>query len=52
MKKTYLKPTINITQLQHKTQLLQASRTSTNLASEDDLIIDDDEPAGTGFWGR
>lgn len=52
MKKTYLKPTMKAWLLKHKTQLLLASQASTNLSPKDELIIEDDESAGTGFWGR
>jgi hypothetical protein len=52
MKKEYMKPTMKVVLLQHRTHLLQASRASTNLAPDDALDIDEDTPAGTGFWGR
>ena len=54
MKKTYLKPDMQVVQLQHQLQLLAGSgprSVSTNLGDDDDLDIDD-TPAGTGFWGR
>ena len=53
MKKTYLKPTIQVVHLQHQHQLLADSltSTSTNLDPVEELEIDD-TPAGDGFWGR
>ena len=51
MKKEYMKPTMKVVQLRRRTLLLQASVASTNLTTEDALIIDD-TPAGNGFWGR
>ena len=41
--------------LQHRHQLLSGSpptSTGSNLAPEDDVIVIDDTPAGTDFWGR
>lgn len=52
MKKEYMKPTVKVVELQHRTHLLQASQVNTNLAGRDALEIDDDTPASTGFWGR
>ena len=56
MKKQYMKPAMQVVELQHMTQLLTGSPlTSTNttgLAPLDDLDIDEDTPVGTGFWGR
>ena len=49
MKKEYMKPTMKVVQLQHRTMLLQASRASTNLAPEDDLKIED---TPSSIWGR
>ena len=55
MKKEYIKPDIEVVQLQHMTPLLAGSNlnsiSTTGLAAEDAIIIDDDE-AGDGFWGR
>jgi hypothetical protein len=53
MKKTYLKPDMQVVQLQHQHQLLAGSAlrsTSTNLDPEDDLEIDD--TPRTTLWGR
>ena len=49
IKKEYQKPTVKVVELQHRTQLLQASRASTNLAPEDDLEIED---TPSSSWGR
>ena len=51
MKKTYLKPTMQVVRLQHQHQLLAGSllNTGTNLDTEDDLVIDD---TPNGIWGR
>ena len=54
MKKTYLKPTMQVVHLQHQHQLLTGSpldSVNINLDEEDDFEIDD-TPAGDGFWGR
>ena len=63
MKKTYLKPTMQVVLLQHQHQLLVGSPLSTinttklsgedvtTLSGEDEIYIDDD-PVGNGFWGR
>ena len=54
MKKTYLKPTIQVVHLQHQHQLLTGSpldSVDAFLDEEDDFEIDD-TPAGDGFWGR
>ncbi len=52
MKKTYLKPDMQVVQLQHQHQLLAGSLTSTrtNLDPEDDLEIDN--TPRTNLWGR
>ena len=54
MKKEYMKPTMNVVQLQHRTMILAGSitTTSTNLTGTDAIDIDEDTPAGDGFWGR
>ena len=54
MKREYMKPTIQVVHLQHQHQLLAGSltTTSTNLGEGETLTIDDDTPAGNGFWGR
>ena len=54
MKREYMKPTIQVVHLQHQHQLLAGSltSTSTNLGEGETLTIDDDTPAGDGFWGR
>ena len=51
MKKTYLKPTMQLVHLQYQHQLLAGSltSTSTNLDQEDDLEIDDKPRT---VWGR
>ena len=49
MKKKYMKPEQRVVLLQHRTQLLQASQASTNLAPEDDLDITD---TPSNVWGR
>jgi len=51
MKKTYLKPTMQVVHLLHQHQLLAVSltSTSTNLDPVDDLEIDD---TSKGIWGR
>ena len=49
-----LKPTVRVVELRHRTSLLAGSlldRTSTNLGSDDDIIIED-TPIGDGSWGR
>ena len=54
MKKTYLKPTMQVVHLQHQHQLLTGSpldSVDTNLGNGDDFTIED-TPAGDGFWGR
>ena len=51
MKKTYLKPTMQVVHLQHQHQLLAGSltSTSTNLDQEEELEIDDTPQT---VWGR
>ena len=44
MKREYMKPTMNVVELQHQHQLLAGSIT--------DVQTIDDTPAGDGFWGR
>lgn len=44
----------HVVELRHRTSLLAGSlldRTSTNLGSDDDIIIED-TPIGDGSWGR
>ena len=53
-KKLYMKPAMQVVELQHHCQILAGSpltSTSTNFIDEDDLLIDD-TPVGTDFWGR
>ena len=51
MKKTYLKPTMQVVYLQYQHQLLAGSltSTSTNLDQEEELEIDDTPQT---VWGR
>ena len=51
MKKTYLKPTMQVVHLQHQHQLLAGSlaSTSTNLDSVEELVIED---TPQDIWGR
>jgi len=52
MKKTYLKPDMQIVQLQHQHQLLAGSpldSVNTNLNEQDNFEIDD---TPQGIWGR
>ena len=52
MKREYMKPTMNVVELQHQHQLLAGSITdvqTTGLGDGDDFTIDD-TPAGDGFW--
>ena len=55
-KKRYMKPAMQVVELQHHCQILAGSNslttTSTNLTGDDVLDIDEDNPAGTDFWGR
>ena len=54
MKREYMKPTMNVVELQHQHQLLAGSITgvqTTDLGDGDGFTIDD-TPAGDGFWGR
>ena len=55
MKKEYMKPEQCVVELRHRTMMLNGSplrSMSTNLATEDEIIIDDDTPASNDFWGR
>ena len=55
MKREYMKPTMKVVELQHQHQLLAGSITdvqTTGLDEGETLTIDDDTPAGDGFWGR
>ena len=51
MKKTYLKPTMQVVHLQHQHQLLAGSltSTSTNLDPVEELVIED---TPQDIWGR
>lgn len=57
MKKEYIKPEMQVVELQHHCQILAGSNnrltgtSTTGLDPLDDLDIDDEE-VGTGFWGR
>ena len=51
IKKEYQKPTMKVVQLQHRTMILAGSITEVN-SGDTGIIIDDDTPAGDGFWGR
>ena len=50
-RKDYMKPTMRVVMLQHRHQILAGSiqSTSTNLSSEDDIVISDTPGSG---WGR
>jgi len=58
MKKIYFKPTMQVVTLQHQHHLLAGSRPNSiksNLYDEDEedeMYIDDEEEAGSDFWGR
>ena len=56
MKKIYFRPTMQVVTLQHQHHLLAGSRLASinsNLNNEEDEIdIDDEEEAGSDFWGR
>ena len=57
MKKEYIKPGMQVVELQHKTQLLAGSNKlrgvkTTSIDDDDDDLDIDDEEVGTGFWGR
>ena len=53
MKKDYCKPTMNVVKIQHSGIVCTSlTTTSTNLGEGETLTIDDDTPAGEGFWGR
>ena len=55
MKKDYMKPAMCVVELQHKTQLLQASQTSrvqtSGLDSGDELEVSQ-EGGGSNIWDR
>lgn len=54
MKREYMKPTMEVVELQHQHQLLAGSITgvqTTGLGDDDGFTIED-TPAGDGFWGR
>ena len=53
MKKEYMKPTMRVVKIQHSGIICTSlTTTSTNLDKGETLTIDDDTPAGDGFWGR
>ena len=53
MKKEYMKPTMCVVKIQHSSIICTSlTTTSTNLGEGETLTIDDDTPAGDGFWGR
>ena len=53
MKKEYMKPTMCVVNIQHSGIICTSlTTTSTNLDGGETLTIDDDTPAGDGFWGR
>ncbi len=55
MKKNYMKPAMCVVELQHKTQLLQASQTNivqtSGLDSGDELEVSQ-EGGGSNIWDR
>lgn len=54
MKKEYIKPDMKVVEIRQH-QILCGSpltTTSTNLTGDDVLDIDEDNPGGSGFWGR
>ena len=55
MKKNYMKPVMCVVELQHKTQLLQASQTNivqtSGLDSGDELEVSQ-EGGGSNIWDR
>ena len=55
MKKDYMKPAMCVVELQHKTQLLQASQTSsispTGLGSGEEIGVSD-QGGGSNIWDR
>ena len=55
MKKEYMKPAMCVVELQHKTQLLQASQTnsisSTGLDSGEEIGVSD-QGGGSDIWDR
>ena len=52
IKKEYMKPTVKVVQLQHRTMLLSGSPVRSVNAGDTGIEIEDDEPAGDGFWSR
>ena len=55
MKKIYFRPTMQVVTLQHQHHLLANSRPdliNSNLNDEDEMYIDEEEEAGSDFWGR
>ena len=55
MKKEYMKPAMCVAELQHKTQLLQASQTNrvqTNGLDSGDEIGVSDQGGGSNIWDR
>ena len=51
MKKNYMKPDMCVVELQHKTQLLQASLQTSGLDSGDELEVSQ-EGGGSNIWDR
>ena len=51
IKKEYMKPTMKVVLLQHRTHLLQASPVRSVDAGDTGIGIED-TPAGNDFWGR
>ena len=54
-KREYMKPGQRVVQVHYMTMLFSGSdlrSTNTNLEPEYDFDIDENEPAGDGFWGR
>ncbi len=55
MKKEYMKPAMYVVELQHKTQLLQASQTNkvqTSGLDSDDEIDVSNQGGGSNIWDR
>ena len=54
IKKEYMKPTVKVVQLQHRTMILAGSSPvrSVNAGDTGIGIDENDDTAGTGFWGR
>ena len=58
MKKEYMKPTVKVVELQHRTMILAGSgggplgSVNTQGVDDGDELFIEDTPAGTDFWGR